>query len=126
MEKQPNEVFALNYEIAFLPKEQNRDFIGSAFINDNFLVSGKPKRKKLYVWHSEEPYSVLDTEGRGTKLAVTGVAQSGGEITFTHEEGEATSYWAICDERGNILFASNSECATTYKRVYFALRNSRL
>lgn len=124
--KQPNEVFALNYEIAFLPLDQAKDFVGSAFINENFLVSGKTRKRKLCVYQGEEPYSVLDTMGKGTRYEITDITHSSGEIVITHNAGGDTEHWAICDERGKILFASNSPAVGYEKRLYFALRNSRI
>ena len=126
--KQPNEVFALNYEIAFLADNEN-DFVGTAFINDNFLVNGYQRKKELRLYYSNEPYSVLDTKGKGNYVSCGLNSYNAGldhtELVFSHSEVEG--YWAICDNQGNILFASNNlNVAHDEKRLYFALRRERL
>ena len=129
LKKQPNEIFALNYEIAFLAEDEQQDFVGSAFIDDNFLVNGYMKKKELRLYYSNEPYSVLDTEGKGNYIPIalssSSVSFDYTELVFGHSELD-TDYWAICDNQGKILFASNSHQPSTEKRLYFALRRERL
>lgn len=126
--KQPNEVFALNYEVIFLPVDGNRDFIGSSFINDNFLVNGTARERAVRLFYSTtETYTPLDTKGKGDSTVVA-LSFDYGVIKASHTELPSTlSSWALCDENGNILFASNSSgYSNTEKRLYFALRNSRI
>ena len=125
--KNPNEILALNYSICFLTANQG-EFVGSAFIERNFFVDGS-RIINLYLYYGNEPYSVLDSKGKGARTPITSVALvrgDYGEIDFSHEE-VSVSHWAICDSNGNILFASNSSgYSNTEKRLYFALRNSRI
>ena len=57
MYKQPNEIFALNYELAFLPHDSEKDFIGSAFIENNYLMN----RKAIHVGALLFKYSQTNT-----------------------------------------------------------------
>lgn len=128
--KQPNEIFALNYEIAFLPVDARTDFIGTAFINDNFFVDNEIKTKDLWLYYSTGyKYSVLDTEGHGERTPVScsvGNSVDYTELIFSHLPVDCDA-WAICDGHGKILFASNNaNQPINEKRVYFALRRERL
>ena len=130
LEKQPNEVFALNYEVCFLPKDLGKDFIGSEFINNNFFTKREPVQRDLYLYYSDYVYSELDTKGQGSRVKITSLSYTplinAGRLDFTHSEVECTSY-SICDSEGNILFASNSQgYSTTEKRVYLTFRHDRL
>lgn len=133
--KQPNEIFALNYAICFLPRNADRDFLGSEFINKNFLVDGLVKERKLYIHVSNNyRYSVLDTKAHGEIYeevnAVTYISGNYASIEFTYDPfvGYDVYSWAITDEDGNILFASNNggNGGYNYKRVYFKGNRNRL
>lgn len=126
--KQPNEVFALNYELAFIPYNYEEEFIGRAFIEDNRFVNDNATKVLNLYYSTTEKYFQGDTKGKGNHVSITNVALDTIDrtITFTHQEASATS-WAICDAEGNILFASNRESGTsTTKVIYFKTRHSRL
>lgn len=132
--KQPNEIFALNYSISFMPMRQAEEFVGRAFIENNFFVNGKPLPKKLYIHYSNaELYSVLDTKGLGSRVSVSEVSL--GDESYCHyaelrhetiQNYATTKSWSICDEDGNILFAFNSPVGANYCYVYFKLSPHRL
>ena len=140
--KQPNEIFALNYQLVFLGYKHDRDFIGNAFINDNFFVNGVQKARKLkffYSTSSSDKYNVLDTKGLGNSVDVSSidyryheedvVSQNYIEIRFTMNdlvENNIDSY-AICDENNNILFAFNRPTWIFNQRIsiFFKARHSR-
>lgn len=79
--KQPNEIFALNYELCFLPQETRKhiDFIGNKFINENALVSSEKNSKQLYIAYTTNDksfqYSILDTkvDDNSTKVALKNI-----------------------------------------------------
>ena len=135
--KQPNEIFALNYEICFLPYPTRKaiDFIGSAFINKNFFTEGESFGRTLYFYYADDDfkYSILDTEGHGTKQAIGDVTRATVnnyfKITFWHGT-ILTAYknWAVCDENGKILFASNTgaEAGSISRDIFFVPRHNRL
>lgn len=130
LKKQPNEVFALNYEVCFLPKDLGKDFVGSEFINNNFFTERTPVQRDLYLYYSDYVYSELDTKGQGSRVKITSINYTplinSGRLEFSHSEVTCSSY-SICDSEGNILFASNSEgYSTTEKRVYLTFRHDRL
>ena len=129
--KQPNEVFALNYSIAFLPCDKDLDFVGSGFIDDNFLIAGRKRNRNLYLAHSaNKRYSVLTRKAIGQMEAITSVGVTTGDyatISVTHEEISDCVSWAICDENREILFASNRQNGdSTHKIIYFKLIRDRI
>lgn len=122
--KMPNEIIAVNYELAFLSKEESGSgltFMGRKFFD---LIS-KPTRAtgcKLYV--SDDKYSILDEKAKGTAYEIGNIrtmrcdnyadatpyrdfyiAVTGVSVT-PKTTGEYHSY-CIADEDGNILVACN-------------------
>lgn len=134
--KQPNEIFALNYEIVLLAVDYNVDFIGSKLVNENFLVTSEtPINQKLLLYYTTSSddddfqYSVLDTEGHeGHYTSITSVSQSGNTVTFNFSAISNLKTWAICDENGKIYFASNREFSGSKSSLtlYLYPRNSRI
>jgi hypothetical protein len=130
--KQPNEVFALNYQMAFIPKDPKRVIIGKAFIENNFFTKGKIVSRPLYFYYSNDTYSVMDTKGLGSRVALN---PSTNQIRMENEDyycylqfspslgGATYNSWAVCDENGDILFACNSNQEA---KLYFTLAPSRL
>lgn len=133
--KYPNEIFAINYQIHLLPISSRKDidFVGSAFINNNAMVKN-PEAKNFYIYLSDSyKYSILDTKGQGTRYLITDVSYStqidSFYLTFFFESIDITNIisWAICDENGNIYFASNTRPTSSGRTViYFAARNQRV
>jgi hypothetical protein len=130
--KQPNEIFAFNYQMAFIPKDPKRVIIGKAFIENNFFTNGKIIARQLYFYYSNDTYSVMDTKGRGSRVALdpsTNQIRMESEdyycyLRFSPALGGATyNSWAVCDENGDILFACNS---SEEAKLYFTLAPSRL
>ena len=113
--KQPNEIFALNYQLCFLPWDANKDFIGSRFINYNAFVNDttrKPSDLVLYYRNDDFQYSVLDIKGDGSTVDITSVSPGTPEdhvylYGFRLSQRITATSWAICERDGTILFASN-------------------
>lgn len=141
--KQPNEILAVNYQLAFLPLPERKqiDFIGSEFINTNCFVKDlRGKNKKKYICLFETKASVLDLKATGY-YAKTQLTEGESQLiykstlTFTfrpmsNSEYEKTKSWAIVDEDDNILFASNTkptrESFFSYVNIYFVSRLNRI
>lgn len=128
--KQPNEIFALNYQLAFLPiaGRENTDFIGSTFINNNALVKTIDETTNArYIAFMAHKSSILDVKATNyfEKKAITNVnvANLSGykfRINFIFPHITQAQYddivsWAIVDENDNILFASNT------KNIYYEI-----
>lgn len=130
--KQPNEIFAINYELIFLPGDILNDFIGSAFIDDNFLVNNKTnENKNCYLYYStsdDSKYSVLDIKGEGNSTPVTSLTAVTGRIDVYFSSLSDVKSWALCDENANILFASNNGWNGTndHVSIYIYLSHDRL
>jgi len=138
--KQPNEVFSLNYQLCFLPIENRKDidFIGSAFINDNAFINSKDlMNHKFYLHYTDSSsnfqYSILDTKGEGNRKSISSISIgnigiNGNSITFNFSATQNIKTWSICDENGNIYFASNNNNngTNTTKVIYFIPRHNRI
>lgn len=113
--KQPNEVFALNYQMCFLPMDVNKDFIGSKFINYNVFTNDTVRNLNdliLYYRNDDFQYSILDIKGSGTSINIMSVTYGNPNIHTTSIQFGLNEYinaksWAICERDGTILFASN-------------------
>lgn len=130
--KKPNEIFALNYEWCFLSVDPQNIFIGTKFINVNAFVDKIGiKGKKFYVMYGNEKYSILDTKGKGTKVAITDVivSKSTNYIRLGFNLGDSISpnCWSIVDENEDIYFASNIKklfsTAGLYQLGFFTNKN---
>lgn len=120
--KQPNEIFALNYQLAFLPipGRENIDFIGNEFINNNCFVKTITENKlKRSIVFFDTKCSNLDIKATNyfLKKEITSVDLDyysyfwldfsfAALTTLEKASGDFVS-WAIVDDRDNILFASN-------------------
>ena len=139
--KKPNEIFALNYELCFLPiiSQINSFFIGNAFIKNNFFVTSYKINRKFYLYYSDDyAYSVMDQKGyaNSTKVEITFSTQFTTTIVKLFVIANTntpilTEHWAICDENGDIYFASNNrrtftKRAGTTTAIYFTTRRTKM
>lgn len=133
--KQPNEVFALNYELCFLPIDKELDFIGSKFINDNFFINSLSRTKvslKFYYGASNFKYSVLDLKGEGNTdaniVSITPelITTTKMVLKITLSKTIDTSNFALCEANGDILFASNRTVNTDTLYITFVTSNKRV
>ena len=140
--KQPNEIFALNYQIAFLPfpGRENTDFIGNEWINHNCFVDKiNVNKRKLKIVLFPQKNSILDRKATGyaADKEITSVSYTGGDTTyirinfafdsFTSGQIQNYPYWAIVDEESNVLFASNEPIEQTDQtHIYFYFKLNRL
>lgn len=133
--KQPNEIFALNYEIIFLAANPTNEFIGSKFIDNNALVNDDICNKKVYLSFDnsddDKYYSVLDIKGKGRQqVEITSVTALGtSRLIFEHSSVDTSllNQWALVDEDNNILFASNiASNDNNSKRIYIYTRRERI
>lgn len=140
--KKSNEIFALNYQIHFMPTEKMRDFLGNEFIKNNGFANGlNIKTLKLKTRTNNDEYSILDIKAEGTDVLLEEITPSfinGTEkiifknLSMPDESWQAIKSWAICDEDDNIYFATNtapSEDAslnTGEFAIYFKSRHHRI
>lgn len=133
--KQPNEVFALNYQLCFLPCNVLKDFVMPEFVNKNYFVdpdnhsvfisSDESSKFRFYYDKDSEghKYSQLDVKAitNSTKdnyvriIGVSRTTETSGQycgmttLTFTLSASiSSTHSWAITDINGNVYIASNN------------------
>lgn len=118
--KKPNEIFGLNYQFTFLPlpNRENIDFIGRKFLEENGLLTKTSNIQNIYIYYSEtETYDITDTHGKGERILVDQV-DTDLVSRFIFHLANAYDYalllnhansFAICNELGEIYFASNNK-----------------
>lgn len=121
--KKSNEIFALNYQLHFLPyKESGRGecFLGNEFIKNNGFAKGTNFRKFRFVYTvntNDFEYSILDTKGEAqyncdfetkTNLSTNYVCNATLILNLSVTEANRIKTWALVDENNNIYFASNN------------------
>lgn len=153
--KKPNEIFALNYQLHFLPKSKNTDFLSNEFIKNNAFANGISSQAFYIVYtttDSDHQYSILDTKGMDNNgdiepslnaiVSITPTNYGSGTNALNYEIKVATSIsstewnkistWAIVDRNNNIYFASNKSpkdnplLQTGEFAIYFMSRHHRL
>lgn len=148
--KKPNEIFALNYQLHFLPLKGVRAkdcFIGNEFIKHNPFSEGLNVKRLKFVYtlstQSNFEYSILDTKGQADNTAdfeVSGVYDDRSlfstRITIVPNipflAAPFIKTWAIVDENNNIYFASNNGLRSNpalrkaYADITFITRHHRL
>lgn len=144
--KQPNEIFALNYQIAFLPipGRENTDFIGNEFINNNCFVKAITENKLArYIVFRNKKSSNLDIKATPyfLKKEITSVVleENLGDFDLVFNFNALTAAekvldkfvsWNIIDERDNVLFASNKaldlQSTVDHINIYFIGRHKRV
>lgn len=131
--KQPNEIFALNYELAFIPHDPLNEFIGSEFINHNFLIENDTKKTNACYLHystsNNAKYSIFDKKGKSDHVvSISSLNVTDGRIDFNFSSINKATCWALCNSNGEILFSSNNgwTSAKTQISLYFYLSHGRL
>lgn len=122
--KQPNEIFGLNYEIAFLSRYHQTDnevFFGKAFFDTwNELKGRRSTDLKFYYSHDKaERYDYSSKKGKGKNFFVVANTSydetKGSYLSFTRKflatktETIILASFAICDQDDNILIACNCD-----------------
>lgn len=143
--KKPNEIFALNYQLHFMPVEKMRDFLNNEWIKNNAFANGLNGKTLKIKASSSEDYSILDIKAEGVDCIIAAIDPTvsvsgwGGldlKIVFTAsitaENWNAVKSWAVCDEEDNIYFATNTapsedETLTAGRfAIYFKSRHHRI
>ena len=151
--KKPNEIFALNYQIHFMPYigtaiKNKQSFLSNEFIKNNGFANGLNEKILHIVYTTTDDdddfeYSILDTKGHGThEVAITGVSRSAlpslrndFSIFFNNElddlpnpveEYSKIKTWAIVDDNNTIYYASNNTPSATTFEIQFFTRHHRL
>lgn len=144
--KQPNEIFALNYQLAFLPLpgRENTDFVGNEFINNNCFVKAITENKLArYIVFRNKKSSNLDIKATPyfLKKEITSVtleenlgdfdlALNFNALTAAEKALDKFVSWNIIDERDNVLFASNKaldlQSTVNHINIYFIGRHKRV
>ena len=117
--KRVNEIFHLNYGIAFLSKNVNEVFIGNEFLSQNGIIPNNKfvmTNRELFLYTSEnETYGINDRKALGDRNRAVNITfdDANNKISFssisTIFEYTKAKSWCIGDGDGNIYFAVNQE-----------------
>lgn len=140
--KQPNEIFALNYQLCFLPVPAEKDklFLGRAFYDNNFLVNDNVGTHQFFIHYGYGRYDILDTEiidGNDSAneilqvstIDINNYSGNGRKVTFNHSASVPTNAtcWCLADEDGNIYIMSNTvNKSSNSQSIQFTTRRTRL
>ena len=148
--KKSNEIFALNYQLHFLPIKRptrNDCFLGSEFIKHNPFNEDVTKISKKFIYtlkdENDFEYSILDTKGQADHecnfdFSFTDVGDHKVAISFKLDLDSSVAAkiktWAIVDGYNNIYFASNNRprpsfsqgVTNYYADIVFIWRHHRL
>lgn len=115
--KKPNEIFHLNFALAFLSEEENEFFFGDRFINENAVLPNAILSKEVRFIYGNEHYSIIDNKGINsnseTATLYISVNETDGrkyvEVIIELQNTISCNSWALIDENNNMLIASNKE-----------------
>lgn len=130
--KKPNEIFALNYQLQFLPMPDriHKDFVSNHFI-DLMGFHNEINETELYLYYGNEEYSILDLYATGDKLKVSNITFDKETpykltITFSVDTTINANAWAIGDIKGNLYISSNNALnGATSVSITFLTRHHR-
>ena len=126
--KRPNEIFHFNYQVCFLPRPNEEYYIGNKFTENNYILTDTQFTPKN-LWVGNEPYTISDQKGKGTNVGSANMSSVWENNCLKITISIATSsngYWALTDDDGNILIASNEMMSGTSVVFYVFKRRSRL
>ena len=134
--KQSNEIFALNFELTFLPMNPQSEFLGNDFINKNAFIGYFGET--FYIYFSTEKFDILDRKvsniTNAYKRLITPTVTNDGQGRFnltlsfsSFTPNETIKGWAIGDSKGNIYFAFNEDITSSVssKTIYFYTSGSK-
>lgn len=125
--KQPNEIFALNYELIWLGYDNNV-FIGNAFIQNSCFVGKLEDLNALHLYCSDKLYSVIDHKALGKDYGeITIATQDQKSLLVRGKCPTSCKSWAIANSKGDIYFAVNQDLKSgDALRIYILLKSKRL
>lgn len=131
--KQPNEIFALNYQLSFIPVNETDVFFYPRFFKESLFLGESYCNRKVYLVATHEKFSIFDmkVDSLLDMKEVTSITSNNyNKLTLT------TSVWfdyykdggvAIVDSNRNILFAYNTEenGSNDHVDIYFGYKRVR-
>lgn len=131
--KQPNEVFALNYQLAFIPQNETDVFFYPRFFKESLFIDKKYCDRNVYVVTTQEKFSIFDLRA-DTSLTLydvndISIGNSNNIIVSTSQNFNLYNDGgvAIVDKEYNILFAYNNKNNGTsnHINIYFGFKRIR-
>lgn len=119
--KKPNEIFHINYGIAFMSDEDCEFFFGDKFINNNAVIVNSKLSSQVRFNYGDKLYSIIDNKGINSSTIDCTISASISilndkkyvAVTITLGSAIDCKSWALVDENNNVLVASNK----TYENV---------
>ena len=133
--KKPNEIFHLNFALAFLSESGDEFFVGDKFINDNAVIPNAILSQSVRFSYGDNLYSIIDNKNINNSYAsITMSAQIDTlddkkyvKVTINLSTNVSCKSWALIDENNNILIASNKTMENVSQIIFYVIpRRNRI
>lgn len=126
--KKPNEIFAFNYQLAFVPSNAGVEIIGSSFIENTLITKDLDKSIELHLFGMNRKLSPLEDKVMGCekleKIRLDMTTQ--GEYVILNKLQKPYEAWGICDNNYNVFLAFNEDVnETSTLKFYINLKHKR-
>lgn len=130
--KKPNEIFHLNYTLAFLTEPNNKNeefFVGDKFIDDNAIMPNAVLPRTIRLAYGNEFYSIIDNKNINTydtSCTISVVAQKvngklKAQVVISLGVPISCNSWALVDENNNVLIASNKTMSNVSEITFYVI-----
>ena len=133
--KKPNEIFHLNFALAFLSESGDEFFVGDKFINDNAVIPNAILSQSVRFSYGDNLYSIIDNKNiNNSYVGITMSAQIDTlndkkyvKVTINLSSTISCKSWALIDENNNILIASNKTMENVSQIIFYVIpRRNRI
>jgi len=127
--KKPNEIFHLNFALAFLSYGEDEFFVGDKFINNNAVIPNVVLSKNVRFSYGNNVYSIIDNKNINNSFVnITLNAQVDSlddkkyvKVTMNLSSAITCKSWALVDENNNILIASNKTMENVSQIIFYVI-----
>lgn len=133
--KKPNEIFHLNYALAFLSGNGSEFYFGNKFIEQNGIINNSKLAREIKLYRSNGLYSIIDNKilDDSIEVALEYITYNYNstnrrlEMTISTETAFTCKSWALADENGNVLIASNKVITNNNRIIVYVIpRRNRI
>lgn len=129
--KRPNEIFHLNFALAFMSDDDCEFFFGDKFVNNNAVIPNAVLSKQVKFSYGNNIYSIIDNKNinsnfdNGATISASLESGDGGRkfvsVTITFTSSHSFKSWALVDENDNVLIASNKNVENGNQIIFYVI-----
>lgn len=134
--KKPNEIFHLNFALAFMSYGEDEFFFGDKFINNNAVIPNAILSRMVRFSYGNNIYSIIDNKNINSNIVnctvTTSIEEIGDKKYLRVGIGLLTAItecksWALIDENNNVLIASNKHMENFSSIIFYVIpRRNRI